>query len=655
MTRPPILPAASLRHPLAGLALLVTLLTLLTSCGSSQPTGPFRFVDHTLSAFGDDPVPTLAECYRTVRTRDSIDRPDSRSLQPVEPLRVRDGQIVGDVSNLPLHLSSAELAACEDAVISPMIAVGDLNGDGYDDMVKTPNLVYVNRGDGTFDTVELPVPKLGEVTLPGFTPLPAFERLPSAPVIVDIDNDGVFEILLAYRGGMTGRLFALYRQSAGTAGPSLLAWEHDRQFDFGVDLGEGVNPAVYVLTAVDYDNDGWTDIAVGFNGGHALTYANQQQGLSARGLMLLRNDNGRRLVDVSETTGLLDAVDAGIGPNLYQGTNTRFENKRVFAQAISTADLDNDGWVDLVVSGDFGTGLILWNEGGRRFLHDERLDFHGHTHMGPALIDVNGDGYLDIFSSQLRSETVTRFTCAGGRPCADGDRLGNLWWVSDGPRSYRDHAASAGVLDGGWGWGALFADLDNDGRDELVQTAGRAEMLSPAYPGWVHRNDPVRLWTQTSPVGRDRPGGVWDEVSKRSGLFTGLSSETVASGDFDRDGLTDLVISSAAVARPMLFLNRGVSAGNWLEITPVRELNGRKVPVVGARVEVSYRLDDGSIRTAVRYSGTQSQSYYANSSPTTRFGVGKDATVTVRVRFPDGSVTSIANHPVNRTSEVTPP
>lgn len=629
---------------------VIVLIMLLSACGAVDGNRT-RFVDHSLEAFGDKAVPTLAECYRALRTQDSVDRPGARNLRPVAPLRVSDGQLTGETDNLPLHFTSVELARCDNAVISPMVTVADLNDDGFDDLVKAPNIVYLNNGDATFRTVELPFPNSQEFTLPGFAPVPTFERLPSTPVVLDLDNDGLDEILLAYRGGLGTQVFALFRQLPGSA--TATAWRQDESFDLGVNLTNQVTPSVQALTALDFDNDGYTDIVAGFFGGHSLTYRNERAGFVTRGVMLLRNDNGRRLVDVSDSVGIPAAVDAGLDLNLYQGSYSRYDQKRVPTHAISTADLDNDGWTDLVVSGDFGTGLILWNERGSRFVLEPGFDFSGHAHMGPALTDVNGDGYLDIFSSQIHSPRVTRATCAGARPC-DGASVGNIWLVSDGPRRYRDLAVPSGLLDGGWGWGSTFVDIDNDGHDELVQTAGIPQMISPASAGWLHRNDPVRLWTLERLADSTNPGGVWRELPGAEGLRQGVHTASVASGDFDRDGRVDLVISSAEVRRPFLYLNRGETAGNWLEVIPVRQVGGAVVPVFGARIEVTYQLADGSSKTALRYSGTQSQSYYSNSSAASRFGVGTNATVSIKVRFPDGTTRTLDSQETNQVVTVGP-
>jgi hypothetical protein len=213
-------------------------------------------------------------------------------------------------------------------------------------------------------------------------------------------------------------------------------------------------------------------------------------------------------------------------------------------------------------------------------------------------------------------------------------------------------AVSSGLLDGGWGWGSTFVDIDNDGQDELVQTAGIPQMISPASAGWLHRNDPVRLWRLERLSDGRNPGGVWRELPDAEGLRQGVHTASVASGDFDRDGRVDLVISSAEARRPFLYLNRGEAEGNWLEIIPVRQVGGAVVPVFGARIEVTYRLADGSSKTALRYSGTQSQSYYSNSSAASRFGVGTNATVNIKVRFPDGTTRTLDRQETNQVVTV---
>jgi hypothetical protein len=115
-----------------------------------------------------------------------------------------------------------------------------------------------------------------------------------------------------------------------------------------------------------------------------------------------------------------------------------------------------------------------------------------------------------------------------------------------------------------------------------------------------------------------------------------VSTAGVVTGDFDRDGRVDLVMTSPESSRPYLFRNVTSVTGKWLEVVPVREVGGRTLTVYGARVEVTYRLSDGTQRTTVRSSGTQSESVFSSSDPRSWFGVGDNDTVSVRVTFPSG-------------------
>jgi hypothetical protein len=631
------------------LAVFVAVLSLLAAC-SSVPTEPeaadaLRFEEVSERAFGSWDAPSLSECHRNLRTQDSIARPDARRLDVVEPLTLTDGRIEGDLDNLPIHMSSLALYKCEHLIGSPSLLVADLDGDGYDDIVKSPNVVYMNNGDGTFTVNELSLATPQRTEVDGVVPTPNSERLPSKPVVLDVDNDGVLEIMVSYQAGTNDQLFTVFRQQAGDLGN--ISWTVDTDLSFS--NTQQVISSVQTLTVVDYDLDGYSDVIAGIFTAHVVNYSNRLDGFDSPGLILLRNNAGRGFVDVSEETGINQAVADAVDLNEYQGTSSRMDDEITWVHAVSTADLDNDGYPDLLVAGDFGTGMLLWNDRGRGYGLEPGIDFLGHSLMGPALADINGDGYLDLFVSQVHTKLSRRWTCAGGRPC-NNETLGNFWWVSDGPRRYVDRAAQAGLLDGGWGWGSVFVDLDNDGVEELAQAAGLPALISPGMPGFDHRRDPLRLWTTSGRLNPD----VWTDVARSAGVVEPIATLSVATGDFDRDGRADLVVGTLELGRPLLYLNRGATKGNWLEIVPVREVDGRRVEVFGARIEVTYALVDGRTRTALRYSGTQSQSYYSNSGPASWFGVGSSDRVQITIRWPDGNERTWRDHPVNQRLELAP-
>ena len=137
-------------------------------------------------------------------------------------------------------------------------------------------------------------------------------------------------------------------------------------------------------------------------------------------------------------------------------------------------DLDDDGRSDLVVTADYGQSTVWLNQGSGRFANATNVVISDQNGMGSAVGDYDGDGDLDWFVSSIRD--------------GDGTTEGN--WGTSGNRLYRnrgdgtfeDATDAAGVRDGDWGWGASFADFNNDGSLDLVHVNGWPQG-SPQFRG----------------------------------------------------------------------------------------------------------------------------------------------------------------------------
>lgn len=618
-------------------AVTVALLALLGLLGACAPQGGQSSMsfERSADAFPGGSEAALEECYRYALVQDSTRRPASRDIRPVDAIDVVDGKLQGDAENLPDHWYNDTLNACRVYGGSPAIAVGDLNGDGYDDLVKSPNNVWINDTAGGFVLEKLPVGEQGEKDIDGLK-IPLLERWSGSPALADLDNDGRDEVLSVVRAGSTSELYQVFsRTDAG--------WQ-DRTAELGFSMGKEIIASANAIITFDYDNDGWLDIAIGMAGWYIITEKNRRSGFDSVGMLVLHNEQGRGFRDATDELGIPEAVAAGIGQDIWSGTVSKYWNPHTFVHGFTSGDLDNDGFNDLLVAGDFGTGLMLWNEGGRSFIPDLDDDFTGFAAMGPALSDVNDDGFQDIFVSQIHATPAFSNTCPGGRPCASAEKMGNMWQVSDGPRSFTERALPAGLLAGGWGWGATFVDFDNDGYEELIQAAGMVQALAPTDLGWLFRNDPPHLFQRTDVGSGQRttvertktdsstPGhhDQWQEVAAASGIDLTSPTGGVVVGDFDRDGRIDIALASGFHAKPILYRNTSSGVGNWLEVIPTT--SGDRTALWGAKVSVTF-----GERTVTRISGSQSQSYMSNGTAKLWFGVGEAKTVKVTIRYADGT------------------
>lgn len=323
------------------------------------------------------------------------------------------------------------------------IAVGDVDGDGLDDVYVcmaggAPNRLFIQQPDGTVRDRAYAAR------------VPWLDRTGSA-LIVDMDNDGDQDmvagigasVVLSLNDG-TGKLFWKCSYKPPTTEP------------------------IYSLSAADYDNDGDLDI-------YACRYIRTQYGAyppepyhdanNGPSNFLLRNDNAETLHDVTGVSGL----DV---------------NNRRFSLAASWIDYDEDGDVDLYVANDFGRNNLFRNEGpdakdGVRFVDVAALANAEDqaSGMGTSWADFDQDGDFDLLVSNMFSSAGRRITyqdrAIRGVGEADAEELQRLAWgntllVNDGQGRFVDQSDHAGIRMGRWAWSGKFVDINNDGLEDMI-------------------------------------------------------------------------------------------------------------------------------------------------------------------------------------------
>lgn len=237
----------------------------------------------------------------------------------------------------------------------------------------------------------------------------------------------------------------------------------------------------------DYDGDADLDLFV-------TGMADQNAGH-----VLFRNEGDGTFTDVTDASGLFAAT-----PVAVRGFAPRF------------ADMDGDGWPELLLAADFGSSRYFRNEGDGTFTDITETSGTGQDEngMGQTVGDLDGDGLLDW--------TVTSIYDP-----AQGWSGNKLYW-NQGSHFFVEGAQAAGVDDGGFGWGAAVADFDQDGFPDLVETNGDGTFGPFAEePSYLWRNNGDRTFT---------------EIAASVGLLhTGLG-KTLVDLDFDRDGDRDVAI-----------------------------------------------------------------------------------------------------------------
>jgi len=514
-----------------------------------------------------------------------------------------------------------ESQGCEIERMSGAVAVGDIDGDGLDDLFFTSvdgtGSLWKNEGDG----------RMSDVT--ERSGLGAFDLRANGAGWADIDNDGDQDL---YVTTITGDRFYLFVND----GEGRFT---EQAIERGLDAPGGTPRAGFSVNFGDIDNDGWIDI-------HLTEWINgtlhPMEGRShAR---LFRNRGGSQpgyFTDVTESAGV------ALGEGVTDTLGTSQTHTPVYSFGSALVDLDGDGWQDLVVASDYGTTQLFWNNGDGTFSDGTAatgVAFDGNA-MGLTVGDVDGNGTQDLFITAIFGQA----NLCQGRPCAVV-QTGNRLFLNNGDRTFTDATDSAGVRDGAWGWGSAALDADNNGAIDLVMTNGIRfdgdPGLDQAFAPFSAT--PKRLWLNDGT-------GTFTEVAQAAGITTTLPGSGLAVFDLDGDGALEIVMVHPTRA-PSLWRHAGTPDNAWLGVRVTGTDSTRDAH--GAVVEVTAR--DGE-RPQVRHVGANSH-FLGQSTRTVHIGLGPTDTLDggtvaeVRVRFPaTGRTVTLTDVPANQILDITEP
>ena len=428
------------------------------------------------------------------------------------------------------------------------VSVGDIDGDGFDDLyvcqpAGLPNRLFRNRGDGTFEdiTVNSGVGILDNT---------------ACAIFADFDNNGRQDLVVVR-----------------ASGPLLFVNEGGARFRAAPDAFHFANPPQGTFTgaaAADYDRDGYLDIYfclyAYYQGAGQYRYPSPYYDAdNGPPNFLMRNNRDGTFTDVTAISGM-------------NRNNTRF------SFCCGWSDYNNDGWPDLYVANDFGRKNLYHNNGNGTF--SDVAQSLGVEDLGAGMsvcwLDSKSKGREDLYVADMwtaageRISMQQEFQKEAPLPVRDLYRkhaMGNSLFQNNGHGAFEDTTAKAGLSMGRWSWSADSWDFDHDGFADLYvvngmlsgpdrydldsffwrQVVGNSPSGTRASyeyeQGWNAVNELIRADSSWSGYERNvfyanNRDGTFSDVSGAVGLDFLEDGRAFALADFDRDGRQEVIVKN---------------------------------------------------------------------------------------------------------------
>ena len=466
------------------------------------------------------------------------------------------------------------------------IAVLDYNNDGFEDLYITGGMqedqLLENLQNGTFKNV-LKTARLESV----------LRFVTQGVAAADFNRDGWMDLFV------TTITTKSQKRKIPRAQNLIFINQGDGTFknnskSFGIQRIESFSTGISVG---DFNLDGYPDLYVGnyftdYDGGlkeiSDATIVNA--GKTAKGY-LYENKGGKRFKEVSEK---------------YNIDHRGFSFGGIFT------DFDNDNDLDLIVNNDFGykakPNYLLENlypkkefqYVGENYEMDLRINA-----MGGATADINADGFLDYFISNIRY---------------------NRFMIQDPEKNiFVDQAEALGTQLFTISWGANFNDFDHDGDIDLFVSNGDLNPNCVPMYNFFFENVNGQFKEESTKFGLKDYG-----VGRGSAIF-----------DLENDGDMDLIVVSQKPIREYgppsitrLYRN-DIEDGNYLQVklkgnASTLSAHGARIQVFSDSLFINQEIDGGNT------------SHLSHNSTLAHFGLGKRKIIdSLKVIWPGGEITKM--------------
>ena len=515
------------------------------------------------------------------------------------------------------------------------VATGDFNNDGLPDLYFTgnevPNKLYLNKGDFKFEDI---TKQAGVAGAGGWT---------NGVSIVDINLDG-FQDIYVCRGGWikdpkqrTNQLFInqgnlTFKEEAAKYGLA--------------DSGYSFQSAFF-----DYDNDGDLDVYVINHPSKSNVSideykAGRLNGPAESKNQLYRNEGNNKFVNVSAKAGLSNTFGYGL--------------------SISTADLDNNGYLDVYVTNDYTEpDYMFLNNGNGTFTESvkERTGHISFFSMGIDIADLDHNGYEDIMVTEMLPEDYKRskINMASMNPTLFNTMvkegfhhcyMHNVVQLNRENGYFSDVSQLAGMSKTDWSWACFMTDFDNDGlRDVFVANGYRRDLFDKDAIQKMNEyfkennnvigdiNEVMDLYHSEklqSYFFKNNGDLSFSKKIKEWGVEQASFSNGASIADLDNDGDLDLVVNNLN-QEAFVYRNNAEKTGNhYLRV----KLEGPAANAQGLGAKIYVHNGDKMQMEQLKLN----RGYLGTVEAIAHFGLGQATKVDeVKVIWLDGTVTKIAN------------
>jgi hypothetical protein len=531
------------------------------------------------------------------------------------------------------------------------VAIGDINNDGFCDVFFTSNMdankLYLNKGGWKFDDIS---------TTAGIENKGQWN---TGVVMVDINYDGWLDIYVCNAGYVNGQapVSKLYINNR-----DLTFTEQAAAYGLENKGGYATHAAFF-----DYDMDDDLDCFIinnSFIPVNTLNYANNRSVpakdwpvadfLKGGGDRLLRNDNGS-YIDVSKEAGIYGSLIS-------------------FGLGVTVGDVNGDFYPDVYVSNDFFERDYLYINQRNGTFKDELEDRMQHTSlasMGADMGDINNDGLVDIFTTDMLPATDFRIKSTTTFDNIDVERLKassgfyhqytqNTLQVNNGNGTFTDAGHRAGVAASDWSWGGLMFDADADGLNDLFVCNGIYNDVTDQDFIDYFANDVIQKMVMTgkkeevdevvkkmpsNPLPnmffRNRGRLNFSDVADEWGVAQPSFSNGAAYGDLDNDGDLDLIVNN--VNGPAFVYRNDLQEQNRNRYMAfVLKGAGKNTLAIGSTIKIFSGTEILS-REVMPARGFQSSIDYK-----TIIGIGNKKVDSVHIVWPNRSYTTLQQLQVNQ-------